>query len=173
MQYLSLCFNQKIVKDMHYKSETITEQSYALSSFNSQALDHLSRKRMSKMRVLLMEDNPITQKSILFALDKTVKQLDMASNGREGLDLFFKNKYDLILLDINMPVMDGYEVASRIRTLEQGLHIHIPIIAIISDYLAKDVEKIIEGGIDDFIGKPFKTADLIKKLNLLSNREKE
>lgn len=120
-----------------------------------------------------MEDNPITQKSILFALDKTVKQLDMASNGREGLDLFFKNKYDLILLDINMPVMDGYEVASRIRTLEQGLHIHIPIIAIISDYLAKDVEKIIEGGIDDFIGKPFKTADLIKKLNLLSNREKE
>ncbi len=173
MQYLSLCFNQKIVKDMHYKSETITEQSYALSSFNSQALDHLSRKRLSKMRVLLMEDNPITQKSILFALDKTVKQLDMASNGREGLDLFFKNKYDLILLDINMPVMDGYEVASRIRTLEQGLHIHIPIIAIISDYLAKDVEKIIEGGIDDFIGKPFKTADLIKKLNLLSNREKE
>ncbi len=173
MQYLSLCFNQKIVKDMHYKSETIAEQSYALSSFNSQALDHLSRKRLSKMRVLLMEDNPITQKSILFALDKTVKQLDMASNGREGLDLFFKNKYDLILLDINMPVMDGYEVALRIRTLEQGLHIHIPIIAIISDYLAKDVEKIIEGGIDDFIGKPFKTADLIKKLNLLSNREKE
>ena len=79
-----------------------------------------------------MEDNPIAQKSIVFTLDKLVKKIDIAENGKHGLDLVFRNKYDIILLDMNMPLLDGYEVTKKIRSIEVGTKIHIPIIAIIS-----------------------------------------
>jgi len=123
------------------------------------------------MRILLMEDNPIAQKSILFALDKIVKNIDMAENGKEGLELFNKHKYDLILLDMNMPIIDGYGVARKIRSIELGTKIHIPIIAIISNYLDKDIELIMQSGVDDYLNKPLKTNELIQKINSLSKKE--
>jgi CheY-like chemotaxis protein len=168
-----ICFNYKLVKDENYKPESINELSYSSSLIQNQTIDNLSKKKLNKMHVLLMEDNLITQKSILFSIEKTVRQIDIASNGKEGLDMFFKHKYDLILLDINMPVMDGFEVANRIRSLEQGTKIRIPIIAVISDYMSKDIEKILSSGADEYITKPFKTADLIKKMNTILVRDKE
>ncbi len=162
--FVSVCFNQKIKKNKKYYRK-IEEGDI----INKVAIDEsINDKKLNKMRVLLMEDNPIAQKSILFALDKLVKYLDIAENGKEGLEMFHKNKYDLILLDMNMPILDGYEVAKKIRSIELGSKFHIPIIATISSYLLKDTEAVLASGVDDILKKPLQANDLIKKINELS-----
>jgi CheY-like chemotaxis protein len=166
-----VCFNYRLLKDEKYKPETINELSFSNTMIQNQSIDNLSKKKLNKMKVLLMEDNLITQKTILFTLEKSVKQIDIVGNGKDGLDLFFKQKYDLVLLDINMPIMDGYEVANRIRAIEQGTKAHVPIVAVISDYMAKDIQKILDAGVDEYIAKPFKMVDLIKKMNAIQARE--
>ncbi len=162
--FLSICFNQKIKKNKSYYREI--EEGELLK--NIEIDKSINDKKLNKMRVLLMEDNPIAQKSILFALDKLVKYLDIADNGKEGLELFYKNKYDLILLDMNMPIVDGYQVAKKIRSIELGTKIHIPIIATISSYLVKETDAVLASGVDDILKKPLSANDLIKKINELS-----
>jgi len=169
--FSAIYFNQQLKKDETYKKATILE------SYNSNTIlkddAFVSSKKLNKMRVLIMEDNPVTQKSMMFTLDKAVKKIDVASNGKEGLELFNTNRYDLILLDMNMPIVDGYEVARRIRNIEQGTKFHIPIIAIISDFLSRDVDNIMASGVDEYMHKPLKISDLINKVNYLSSRDKK
>lgn len=166
--FVSICFNQKLLKNeafkLKLKEQNRLQQKVKQNDFSTD----LHKKKLNKMRILLMEDNPIAQKSIIVTLDKLVKNIDIAENGKQGLEMVFKNKYDIILLDMNMPLLDGYEVTKKIRSIEVGTKIHIPIIAIISNYLLKDVDKIFESGVDEYIVKPLKTNDLLKKVNLLS-----
>ncbi len=166
--FTSLCFVQKVSDSIGEKGAVAYHQKSSRARLDE---NDLNKRKLNKMRILLMEDNPIAQKSILFALDKVVKNIDMAENGKQGLELFNQNKYDLILLDMNMPILDGYEVAKKIRNIEQGTKIHIPIIAIISNYLVKDIELIMQSGVDDFVKKPLKTNEVIKKINSLNEKE--
>ena len=171
--FISLCFNQKLIKDNHFNNTTISESYKGNSTEKTVASEDLSNKNLNKMRVLLMEDNPMTQKTIMFTLSNVVKKLDIASNGKEGLDLFNIHKYDLILLDMNMPVLNGYEVARRIRNIEQGTRFHIPIIAVISDFLTKDVENIMASGVDEHLHKPLKVSELVNKINFFVQKNKK
>jgi len=169
--FSSICFNQQLANNstaQNPSSDTYSDD----FEIETKIRDNLANKKLSKMRVLLMEDNPMTQKTITFTLDKMVKKLDIASNGKEGLEMFNTNKYDLILLDMNMPIVDGYEVARKIRKIEQGLKLHILIIAVISDFLSKDVDKIMVSGVDFHIHKPLTVGDLTNKINLFSKRYK-
>jgi len=165
--FVSVCFSQLINKNASFISLLEDEKEKSDIIFDLSNKDEYSTKKLNKMRVLLMEDNPITQKSIMFALDKLVKQLDIAENGKEGLDLFYTKKYDLILLDMKMPIIDGYEVAQRIRKLEVGANIKVPIVAVISVNSKKDIDKILKSGVDDYLEKPLKTNDLLKIVNKL------
>jgi len=122
---------------------------------------------LKDLKVLLVEDNLINQKITLLSLKPLVREIETASNGKEALDMCSISKYDLILMDIQMPVMDGLEAASRIRQTEAGTDNHVPIIAITANAMLGDKEECLSAGIDDYISKPFQPAELIDKIKNL------
>ena len=115
--------------------------------------------------VLLVEDNLINQKIMILSLKKIVKNIDVANNGREALDRFGKTIYDIILMDIQMPVLDGIKTTIKLRAIEQSTKTHVPVIAITANALTGDKETCIEAGMDDYLSKPFKVEMLIRKMN--------
>ncbi len=121
-------------------------------------------KDLKDLRILLVEDNLINQKITLLTLQPLVRSIDTASNGKEALDKFGTNNYDLILMDIQMPVMSGLVASEKIRALESTTSSHVPIIAITANAMIGDKEKCLSSGIDDYISKPFQPAALIDKI---------
>jgi CheY-like chemotaxis protein len=106
----------------------------------------------------------INQKITHLTLKPLVNSIDTASNGKEALDKFGTASYDLILMDIQMPIMSGLIAAEKIRTLEASTNTHVPIIAITANAMLGDKEKCISAGIDDYISKPFQPSALIDKI---------
>jgi CheY-like chemotaxis protein len=125
------------------------------------------RKDLKDLRVLLVEDNIINQKITLLTLSKLVGSIETASNGKEALDKFGKSNYDLILMDIQMPVMSGLMAAEKIRALESATNSHVPIIAITANAMIGDKEKCLAVGIDDYISKPFQPSALVEKIRMV------
>ena len=121
-------------------------------------------KELKDIKILLVEDNLINQKITLLTLKPLVNSIDTASNGKEALDKFGTASYDLILMDIQMPVMSGLIAAEKIRALESSTNSHVPIIAITANAMLGDKEKCISAGIDDYISKPFQPSALIEKI---------
>ncbi len=118
--------------------------------------------------ILLVEDNLINQKIVILSIQKLVKNIDIANNGKEALDKFGTSKYDLILMDIQMPIMDGIIATKKIREIESSTNRHTPIIAITANALAGDKENCLAAGMNDYISKPFQPETLIQKMkNLL------
>lgn len=121
-------------------------------------------KDLKDIKVLLVEDNLINQKITLLTLSPFVGSIDTASNGKEALDKFGTTNYDIILMDIQMPVMSGLTAAEKIRALESSTNSHVPIIAITANAMIGDKEKCLAVGIDDYISKPFQPATLVEKI---------
>jgi len=121
-------------------------------------------KELKDIKILLVEDNLINQKITLLTLEPLVNCIDTAGNGKEALDKFGTSSFDLILMDIQMPVMSGLIAAEKIRELETSTNTHIPIIAITANAMLGDKEKCISSGIDDYISKPFQPSQLIDKI---------
>ena len=121
--------------------------------------------------ILLVEDNLINQKIVILSLKKLVNNIDVAFNGKEALDRFGNARYDIILMDIQMPVMDGIVATRKIREIEESGPGHVPIIAITANALAGDRETCLAAGMDDYISKPFQIEVLIQKMReLLENQ---
>jgi CheY-like chemotaxis protein len=142
------------------------------SNIASQKIDELVHKEkvhkdLKDLRILLVEDNLINQKITLLTLKPLVHSIDTASNGKEALDRFGTNNFDLILMDIQMPVMSGLVAAEKIRALEATTNSHVPIIAITANAMIGDKEKCLSAGIDDYISKPFQPAVLIDKIKTI------
>lgn len=123
-----------------------------------------THKELKDLKILLVEDNLINQKITLLTLKPLVNSIDTAANGKEALDKFGTTNYDLILMDIQMPVMSGLLAAEKIRALESTTNSHVPIIAITANAMIGDKEKCLSTGIDDYISKPFQPAALIDKI---------
>lgn len=123
-----------------------------------------THKDLKDIKILLVEDNQINQKITLLTLKPLVNSIDTASNGKEALDKFGMANYDLVLMDILMPVMSGLLAAEKIRALESTTNSHIPIIAITANAMIGDKEKCLSAGCDDYISKPFQPATLIEKI---------
>lgn len=109
--------------------------------------------------ILLTEDNIINQKVISQALRNSGCKVDIAGDGSEAVELFFKKHYDLVFMDLQMPVMDGYEATKLIREKEAS-DSHVPIGAMTAGSSQDVKKKCIDSGMDNFISKPVKTADL-------------
>jgi CheY-like chemotaxis protein len=123
-----------------------------------------THKELKDLKILLVEDNLINQKITLLTLKPLVNSIDTAANGKEALDKFGTTNYDLILMDIQMPIMSGLLAAEKIRALESTTSSHVPIIAITANAMIGDKEKCMSAGIDDYISKPFQPAALIEKI---------
>ena len=124
---------------------------------------------LENSNILLVEDNAINQKIVLLSLKGKVKNIDLASNGKEALDKFGTSKYDIILMDIQMPVMNGIIATKKIRELEASSNLHTPIIAITANALSGDKEACIAAGMNDYISKPFQVEVLLNKMKQLLN----
>ncbi len=125
------------------------------------------RKKLSDADILLVEDNPTNQKIVSITLQSIVNSIDTATTGKEALDMFGKSNYDLILMDVQLPVMDGIKAAMKIRELEASTNKHTPIIAITANAMIGDKERCLSAGMDEYISKPFqpnKLIGLIKKM---------
>ncbi len=127
---------------------TPTEQSYLLTG----------------VTVLLAEDNVINQKVAAKILSKIGALVDVAKHGREAIELLKIKQYDIILMDIQMPEMDGYEATKIIRDQMGAATGSIPIIAMTASALITDREKCIMAGMNDFIAKPFQAKELYEKI---------
>ena len=153
----------KVAAEIEEKPETDLVEDLKkdkLKTHNSVQLENAS--------VLLVEDNLINQKIVILSLKKMVKNIEVASNGKEALDKFGTSKYDIILMDIQMPIMNGIVSTKKIREIEASTTSHTPIIAITANALLGDKEECIEAGMDDYISKPFQIEVLIQKMkNLL------
>ncbi|MFK8018711.1 MAG: EAL domain-containing protein [Pseudomonadales bacterium] len=117
----------------------------------------------SSTRLLVAEDNLINQEVVLGMLDQTRCHIELVENGALALEQRFKQPYDLILMDCQMPVLDGYAATQAIRKRELEENVEpIPIIALTANALKGDREKCIDAGMDDFLSKPFEQEDLFR-----------
>ncbi|HVN58537.1 MAG TPA: response regulator [Bacteroidales bacterium] len=121
-------------------------------------------KDLKDVSILLVEDNVINQKITMLTLKPLVSNIDTAVNGMEAVEKFENADYDLILMDIQMPVMSGLVAAEKIRAIETARKTHVPIIAITANAMLGDKERCLSAGMDDYISKPFQPAVLIDKL---------
>ena len=117
--------------------------------------------------ILLVEDNLINQRIVVLSLEPLIKNIDLALNGKEALDKFGTTNYDLILMDIQMPVMDGFLATKKVRELETISNSYTPIIAITANAMAGDREACLAVGMDDYISKPFQVDVLVEKMKTL------
>jgi CheY-like chemotaxis protein len=147
-------------------SNPVAETKPTIASQKIEELTHKEKihKDLKDLKILLVEDNLINQKITLLTLKPLVHSIDTASNGKEALDRFGTTNFDLILMDIQMPVMSGLVAAEKIRALESSTNSHVPIIAITANAMIGDKEKCLSAGIDDYISKPFQPAALIDKI---------
>lgn len=117
----------------------------------------MSEKILKDKRVLLVEDDPASQRLTTIALKSYGCFVQTIDNGAEVLNDMKKNKYDIILLDIRLPEMDGYEVAEAIR---KDYNHDVPIVAVTAYAAKEDVDKCFTVGINDCLTKPFDLNDL-------------
>jgi signal transduction histidine kinase/DNA-binding response OmpR family regulator len=116
-------------------------------------------------RILVAEDNKVNQKVILAMLGKFQNKPDLAENGQEALDLIQHQCYDLILMDCQMPVLDGYEAVRILRGQElAGNGTRIPVVALTAHAAVGEREKCLSAGMDDFLSKPISRPELAKTL---------
>ncbi|WP_428239434.1 response regulator [Gynuella sp.] len=117
-----------------------------------------------RFRVLLVDDNIINQKVAEHMLLRVRCQVDIAENGREALDMLERQKFDLVLMDCQMPVMDGLTATEMIRANERISGEHIPIVAMTANTMKEDMEKCLSVGMDDYISKPVRPQQLYDTL---------
>jgi CheY-like chemotaxis protein len=103
---------------------------------------------------MLVEDDKVNQMVIQKYLSRLGFQITTVENGLEAVSEFKKQQFDIILMDIQMPLMDGYKATSIIRAIEMDQGTHIPIIALTAYAMSKDRDKCLEAGMDDYISKP-------------------
>jgi CheY-like chemotaxis protein len=111
--------------------------------------------RFSGINALVVEDNPINKKMIMLTLKTIGVPSDMAENGKVAYEMYTKNSYDIILMDIQMPVMDGVESTHAILEYEKKHNLtHTPIVAVTANALIGDRERFLAEGMDEYISKP-------------------
>ena len=126
-----------------------------------------------RLNILLVEDNLLNQRIVTFSLKRFNHEVVIANNGVEALEQFRSRKFDVILSDIMMPVMDGLEATVKIREIELSLNTEkrTPIIALTANTMDNDREKCLSYGMDEFMAKPFdieKLNSIFEELNIPS-----
>ncbi|HKV42643.1 MAG TPA: response regulator [Blastocatellia bacterium] len=127
----------------------------------------------SSIRILLAEDNPVNQQLAVKILAKRAHHVVVASNGREALAVYARESFDLILMDMQMPEMNGFEATAAIRHKEQSTGLHVPIIAMTARAMKGDREECLAAGMDAYISKPVRSGELLALVDSLVPRAAE
>ena len=137
---------------------------------------HSLQENRSRWRILLVEDNLVNQRLALRLLEKRGFEVTIAGDGQAALDELKKSVFDLVLMDVQMPTMDGFEATAAIREIEKLGRGHIPIVAMTAHALKGDQERCIAAGMDAYISKPIQTTELyttIENCILSSNKSQD
>ncbi len=118
------------------------------------------------MKILLVEDNLMNQKVVMFNLKKLNCKITPVTNGKDALEYFKKEKYNIVLMDIMLPEMNGYQITREIRKIEKENNEENPvaIIALTANTYENDKEKCLSIGMNDYLSKPFSAQQLIKTI---------
>jgi len=130
-------------------------------------------KGTRKLRVLLAEDNAVNQKLASRLLEKQGHHVTVAPNGHEALAALDRESFDAVLMDVQMPEMDGFETTAAIRARERDTGRHLPIIAMTAHAMQGDRERCLAAGMDSYISKPIKARELIELLEKFSAAAQE
>jgi signal transduction histidine kinase/CheY-like chemotaxis protein len=134
---------------------------------------HTLREIKKRLRVLLAEDNAVNQMLAVRLLEKRGYTVTVAANGREALAAFEKDPFDLILMDVQMPEMDGFEATAAIRVREEAAGGHTPIVAMTAHSLVGDKELCLAAGMDGYVSKPIRTHQLFAVIEAFFAQEAE
>lgn len=125
---------------------------------------HTLREEHRRRSVLLAEDNAVNQTLAVRLLEKRGYRVTVAENGRKALEAMARERFDVVLMDLQMPEMDGFEAVARIRANERASGDHIPVIAMTAHALKGDEEACLAAGMDGYISKPIRTSELFATL---------
>ncbi|MCB1676455.1 MAG: response regulator, partial [Halioglobus sp.] len=126
------------------------------------------REATAPRRVLLVEDNPVNQKVATDLLARRGHRVELAQNGQEAVAAVKCGGFDVVLMDVHMPVMDGLTATRTIREQEHGSDVHLPIIAMTAGATTQDREQCFTAGMDDFVTKPFRADELYRAVESVS-----
>jgi len=119
----------------------------------------------SGLRVLLAEDNKVNQRVAQRFLERLGHEVTLANDGREAVDHWQRQAFDLVLMDVQMPEMDGFEAVAAIREAEQGRATRTPVIALTAHAMSGDRERCLAAGMDGYLTKPMKLAQLVAAID--------
>src|SRR5437660_538846 len=109
---------------------------------------------LAPLRILIVDDQAINQKILVHLLNREGHHTRTADNGRQAVELLERERFDLVLMDVQMPEMDGLEATAAIRARERQRGGHVPIVAVTTNTAPGDREKCLEAGMDDYLPKP-------------------
>ena len=132
------------------------------------AVAPLPQARKRSLRVLLAEDNPVNQRLATRLLEKRGHTVLAVSNGQEAVDAIGRSVFDVVVMDVQMPVMDGLTATRRIRLDEESSGLHIPILALTARALKEDRDICAAAGMDGYLPKPIQTEDLMRLLDAIT-----
>jgi len=132
---------------------------------------HTLRESRNRLRILLVEDNAVNQLVALRLLEKYGHTVGVAANGRKALDKLEEESYDLVLMDVQMPEMNGWEATQAIREKELSTGGHIPIVAMTAHAMKGDEERCLAVGMDAYLTKPIHTQKLLAVLDDIGSRK--
>lgn len=139
-----------------YRTGVITEGTEVIK-----AIDHMDDNRLEGIRVLVAEDNLINQKVVNITLTKQGAEVHIAANGKLAVNALEQQDFDVVLMDLQMPEMDGYNAT---RTIRRDISKTIPIIAMTADALKGEAEKCFDAGMNGYISKPFEPKELYEEI---------
>lgn len=138
------------------------ELMFDLVELQSEPVVHIEKttSKAKQINVLLVDDNNVNRKIAARFLKKWDMEVTEAADGNNALELCVKNDFDVILMDLQMPIMDGYEAAKKITALNKSKNIHVPILAVTADTKDEVISKVRQAGMVDLVSKPFKPDEL-------------
>ena len=128
---------------------------------------HTLREHPQGLRILLAEDNVVNATLARRLLGKNGHFVDVATDGRQALAKLRTTTFELVLMDVQMPTMDGFEATAAIRAMEGTSGSHLPIVAMTAHAIKGDRERCLAAGMDGYVSKPIRVGDLLKEIDLV------
>ena len=128
---------------------------------------HWLRENHKRYRVLLADDSPTNRMLAMRLLQNRGHEVVSVTDGSEAVDALAEADFDVVLMDVQMPIMDGFEATAKIRQMERGGQVHIPIIALTAHAMDGDRKRCLEAGMDAYVSKPFRSAELFATIEQL------
>jgi PAS domain S-box-containing protein len=158
--------------DLLYTISRVLKEPSALADRRSLITRHSIRESSLRFRILLAEDNPVNQKVAVKTLERMGHTVLLAANGKMALDAWAREPFDVILMDVQMPEMDGLQATREIRRRESGSGKRIPIVAMTARAMKGDEEECLAAGMDGYVSKPIKVQELSETIDAIVRKVK-